>query len=212
MNSIHHLRKDYKLRTLRKSDTNDDPFVQFLNWFNEATSSGIMEPNAMTLATATKEGLPSARIVLLKDFSNSGFTFFTNYNSKKGRQIAENNAGVLLFFWQELERQVRIEGFIEKVSVEESEKYFISRPLGSQISAVVSQQSSEVANRDLLEKNYNILYNKSQNELLVKPENWGGYILKPNLLEFWQGRSNRLHDRIEYKIENGKWMKRRLAP
>ena len=212
MQNIADIRRDYKLETLDETHVSDDAMQQFSLWWQEALQSNIDEVNAMTLATVSSKGQPSARIVLLKGLHDNGFVFFTNYESRKGNELALNNRAALVFFWKELERQVRIEGIMEKVSDRESEEYFHSRPHDSQIGAWSSPQSSEIPSRDLLEKN--VAENKSrfgENEV-KRPPFWGGYILRPTLVEFWQGRSNRLHDRIEYLRENGRWIKRRLAP
>ena len=212
MDPIADIRTDYRKQKLNEEDTAAEPIPQFRKWWEEALASEIHEVNAMTLATVSSAGQPSARIVLLKGLHDDGFVFFTNYESRKGNELALNNRAALVFFWKELERQIRIEGIIEKVSDRESEKYFHSRPHDSQIGAWSSPQSSEIPSRDLLEKN--VAENKSrfgENEV-KRPPFWGGYILKPTLVEFWQGRSNRLHDRIEYLRENGRWIKRRLAP
>ena len=210
---IQNLRQDYTAATLSEKDTKGDPINQFEQWFNEALAAKLHEPNAMTLATATTSGKPSARIVLLKGFNQSGFIFYTNYLSRKGKEITKNPQGAITFFWGELERQVRIEGTIEKLSKEDSERYFHSRPKGSQIGAVVSPQSQEIDSRDGLEKKWNELEAEYTDKEVPKPSFWGGYILNPQLVEFWQGRSSRLHDRILYKkIDKKTWKKVRLAP
>lgn len=176
-------------------------------------SAQIDELNAMTLATASADGVPSARTVLLKDFSDEGFVFFTNYESYKGRQLAENPRASLLFFWKELERQVRIVGVVQKVSEEESDNYFRSRPVLSQIGAIVSPQSTVIESRDWLEERYNQLQQQLAPDAIQRPAHWGGYIVKPVRIEFWQGRPSRLHDRIEYSLqEDGTWKIERLAP
>lgn len=212
-NSIADIRKDYKLKSFLETDTVDNPINQFSIWWNEAIESEIDEVNAMTLATANKHGLPSARIVLLKGFSQDGFVFYTNYHSHKGSELLENPNAALVFFWKELERQIRIEGTVKKCSALESDAYFQSRPEGSKIGAWASPQSSVIKNRIVLEENVLHFQQKFYNENIPRPESWGGYIVKPNLIEFWQGRSNRLHDRIQYKIlGNGSWLKERLAP
>ena len=171
------------------------------------------ERNAMTLATSSNEGRPSARIVLLKGFTNDGFTFYTNYLSRKGKEITKNPLGALIFFWPSLERQIRVEGTLEKTGKEQSEIYFHSRPKNSQIGAVASPQSQEISNREVIEKKWAELTEEYEGREVPKPSFWGGYILKPRLIEFWQGRPNRLHDRILYKkIDNRNWKKVRLAP
>ncbi|WEA02505.1 pyridoxamine 5'-phosphate oxidase [Mucilaginibacter sp. SJ] len=210
---IQNLRQDYSASTLSENSTKGDPIKQFEQWFNEALEAKLHEPNAMTLSTATVTGKPSARIVLLKGFHTGGFIFFTNYLSRKGKEIAKNPQGALTFFWGGLERQVRIEGTIEKVSKEESEKYFHSRPKGSQVGAIVSPQSQEIESRDALEQKWNQLEAEYADKEVPKPSYWGGYILNPQLVEFWQGRPSRMHDRILYKKTDKKtWKKVRLAP
>jgi pyridoxamine 5'-phosphate oxidase len=207
------LREDYTGTPLLESNTKADPIKQFEIWFNEAQEANVPEKNAMTLATATHDGRPSARIVLLKGFYDAGFVFYTNYLSRKGKEITKNPIGALTFFWAGMERQVRIEGTIEKVSKEQSEKYFHSRPKGSQVGALASPQSQEIADRSVLEKKWAELDAEYANKEVPKPSFWGGYILKPRMIEFWQGRPSRLHDRIVYKkIDNKNWKKVRLAP
>ncbi|MDB5117964.1 MAG: pdxH, partial [Mucilaginibacter sp.] len=190
-----------------------NPIKQFEIWFNEAIEARVLEPNAMTLATATPDGRPSARIVLLKGYNTDGFAFYTNYLSRKGKEITKNPLGALTFFWGELERQVRIEGTIEKLSKEQSERYFHSRPKSSQIGALASPQSQEIADRETLETKMSELEAEYADKEIPKPSFWGGYILKPRLIEFWQGRPSRLHDRILFKkTDNKNWKKVRLAP
>jgi pyridoxamine 5'-phosphate oxidase len=199
--------------SLQEENVAKHPIQQFDKWWHEAMDSGIDEVNAMTLATASADGMPSARIVLLKGFSENGFVFFTNYNSYKGQQLIENPKACLVFFWKELERQVRITGIVEKVSVEESDTYFFSRPLASQIGASVSPQSTVIESRSWLEAKYEEAAQKQLSTPLQRPEHWGGFIVKPVIIEFWQGRPSRLHDRLEYSLQdNGEWKLARLAP
>jgi pyridoxamine 5'-phosphate oxidase len=210
--NIADLRKDYRLKTLNEEDISADPVEQFTLWWGEAVASEIEEVNAMTLATASKEGLPSARIVLLKGFNETGFIFFTNYNSYKGKQLQVNPKAALIFFWKELERQIRIEGKVEKITAKDSDEYFNSRPAGSRIGAWASPQSNIIENRAVIEENVK-KYIDDFRQHIPRPPYWGGYIVKPDIIEFWQGRSNRLHDRIQYtKQNNGNWKIVRLAP
>ena len=213
MSSIADIRRDYSLKTLNETEVNNDPFQQFSDWWQQAIESKIDEVNAMTLATASLEGVPSARIVLLKGYDKSGFVFYTNYESAKGQELAENPRASLLFFWKELERQVRITGLVEKVSAAENDEYFLSRPTGSQIGAWASPQSHVIENRNWLENKVKELEAKFSREQLTRPAHWGGYRVKPVIVEFWQGRSSRLHDRIQYTLqENNTWKIERLAP
>lgn len=211
MQSIADIRKDYSLRSLAEEDVDASPFVQFGRWWDEAMRSEIEEVNAMTLATVSASGKPSARIVLLKGLDERGFVFFTNYLSHKGKEIETNPHTALVFFWKELERQIRIEGMAEKVSDEESETYFFSRPVASRIGAWASSQSSVIDTRDILEENVK-KYSTEFGENIPRPAHWGGYRVLPTLIEFWQGRSSRLHDRIQYRKENNNWIIERLAP
>ncbi len=205
------MRKNYMLNQLNELEVNKNPFIQFENWLNNAIDAQIKEPNAMMLSTSDKMGNNSSRIVLLKMFSEDGFSFFTNYNSNKAKQIAENAKVSILFYWNELERQVRIEGIAEKTTEEVSIQYFNERPVLSRISAIVSPQSSSIESREWLEKQHQIFAENKSNEI-KKPEFWGGYIIKPTKFEFWQGRENRLHDRIQYKLNINNWLIERLAP
>lgn len=209
--SIADIRKDYMLQSFSEKDAASNPIEQFTNWWNEALKSNIDEVNAMTLATATKEGMPNARIVLLKGYDEKGFVFFTNYLSDKGKELAQNPNACLVFFWKELERQIRIEGTVEKVSVEESDEYFNSRPLGSKIGAWASHQSAIIKYREVIEQNVT-RYSEIFGEVVPRPDHWGGYRVKPKAIEFWQGRSSRLHDRLQYTLENENWKIERLAP
>lgn len=211
-NSIADIRTDYRMKQLLEADAATDPYAQFGHWWLEAVESKIEEVNAMTLATANAEGYPSARIVLLKGYDRNGFVFFTNYNSQKGQDIAANPKACLLFFWKELERQVRIDGTIEKVSAKDSEDYFQSRPVGSRIGAWCSPQSSVIADRSILDNNVAHYSNQFNSGEVPRPEHWGGYIVKPTAIEFWQGRSSRLHDRLRYTKIADNWKIERLAP
>ncbi len=212
MPGIADIRKDYKLQTLLEADVAPNPIVQFGKWWDEAIKSDIDEVNAMTLATVDKNNIPSARIVLLKGYDESGFIFFTNYQSHKGEQLQENPNACLVFFWKELERQIRITGTVEKISAAESDAYFTSRPAGSRIGAWASPQSSVIANRNIIEEKTKELEQQFVDNNIPRPPHWGGYIVKPLQIEFWQGRSNRLHDRIQYSLQKDKWIIGRLAP
>ena len=210
---IAHLRKDYTVAGLLESHVDPNPVKQFEKWIKEAMTAGLPEPTAMTLATATKSGKPSARIVLLKDFDNFGFVFFTNYESRKGRELFENPKASLLFHWVDLEREVRIEGAVEKVSREDSERYFRTRPKGSQLGAWASRQSEVITGREVLEDRVLQLEAEYRDKEIPMPHSWGGYRVKPDRIEFWQGRPSRLHDRIRYSREsNGTWRIERLSP
>jgi Pyridoxamine 5''-phosphate oxidase (EC 1.4.3.5) len=206
------LRREYSLKSLNESEVSTDPIAQFEFWLNEAIDSQLPEPNAMTLATSTFEGKPSARVVLLKQFDAEGFSFFTNYDSRKGKNLLQNPYAAMNFYWPELERQVRIEGKVARVNDSESDKYFRTRPEKSKIGAWASPQSSVIPSRRYLENLMSDFDEEFHNKSIARPKNWGGYILKPTLFEFWQGRPNRLHDRIQYSFINEKWMIERLAP
>ncbi|HEU4861953.1 MAG TPA: pyridoxamine 5'-phosphate oxidase [Chitinophagaceae bacterium] len=211
--NIGEIRRDYSHKSLSEKDVDANAIRQFEKWWEEAVSSKIDEVNAMTLATASIDALPSARIVLLKEVNEKGFVFFTNYESYKAQQLAENPKACLVFFWKELERQVRITGLIEKITVKQSDDYFQSRPEASRIGAWASPQSRVIENRDWLDEKFNELVNKMEGTAIPRPPYWGGYIVKPVVIEFWQGRPSRLHDRIQYTLEeNGKWKIERLAP
>ncbi len=208
---LKNMRLSYEQDQLLESKISDDPFQQFRFWFDLVVKSNIVEPNAMTIATSTKAGIPSARMVLLKDFDQTGFTFFTNYGSRKGKELLENPFASILFWWREVERQVRIEGKIEKISRKESEEYFNLRPIKSRYGALASDQSEVVENREILEKKFADL-EKQFGDNPPMPKNWGGYKLIPNKFEFWQGRRDRLHDRICYEKINSNWKIFRLQP
>lgn len=205
------IRTDYRKADLDESIAGSNPIAFFLQWFQEAVKSSVEEVNAMTLATCDSLGKPHARIVLLKDVEQEDFVFFTNYQSHKGHELSENNHAALVFFWKELERQVRIEGIVEKISAEKSDEYFYSRPEGSRLGAWSSPQSMVIPNRNVLDDNYE-KYQKEFVNHIPRPPHWGGYQLKPSLIEFWQGRSNRMHDRILFEKENNIWKRSRLAP
>jgi pyridoxamine 5'-phosphate oxidase len=213
MQPLADLRQEYTKASLDVNDVLKDPMLQFEKWFQEALQAKVMEPNAMNLSTVNSEGRPTARIVLLKSSENQQFTFFTNYQSLKGRELEENPACALTFFWPELERQVRIEGTAERVSPEVSQAYFQSRPRSSQIGAWSSPQSSIIDNRKILEERVKQIEQKfSGKDVLPRPNQWGGYAVSPSLIEFWQGRASRLHDRLQFTKENGVWKVFRLAP
>lgn len=206
------LRNEYAKSALNKKETSPDPITQFRNWFEEAIKAKVMEPNAMTLSTATADGRPSARIVLVKDITEKGFVFYTNYESRKGKEIAQNPQAALTFFWPELERQVRIEGTLEKVPGQTSDAYFSSRPRASQLGAWSSPQSQEIPNREILEAREKDYEEKFRDQEIPRPPHWGGYELVPDQLEFWQGRQSRLHDRILYIKEANDWVRKRISP
>ena len=207
------IRKDYSHKTLIESEIEPNPIRQFEKWWQQALEAKITEVNAMTLATASTEGVPSARIMLLKGFSEKGFLFFTNYNSYKGQQLAENPKACLVFFWKELERQVRVTGIIEKASREENDSYFQSRPKASQIGAVTSPQSQVVESREWLDERYKEFTEQLEDTIIQRPAHWGGFLVRPVIIEFWQGRPGRLHDRIQYSLsDDGNWKIERLAP
>lgn len=209
---IFDLRRDFTLKSLDESDTSNNPLKQFEVWFNEAIKSEVLEPNAMTLSTVDSLNRPSSRVVLLKQVKCEGFVFFSNYESKKAIQLAENPYCALNFVWHELERQVRIEGEVELLNEKDSDSYFESRPQKSKLGAWASPQSQEIPNRSYLEALIVDFEREFRGKEILRPSNWGGYLVKPNLIEFWQGRSSRLHDRIQYTKEENGWKRVRLAP
>lgn len=209
---IYSLRKDYETRSLDEETAKRNPFEQFELWLAEAIAEVSDDPNAMTITTATREAKPSSRIVLLRGFDRKGFVFYTNYDSQKGSEIAENPQASILFFWAKLERQVRIDGFISKVSRRQSEEYFATRPRESQIGAWASLQSSVLSSRRELEEKIAALEKQFEGREVSCPENWGGYVLKPEAFEFWQGRKSRLHDRLRYTKAKRGWKIERLSP
>jgi pyridoxamine 5'-phosphate oxidase len=210
---IANLRKDYSSQSLLETDIELHPVHQFQKWWNEAMNSEIDEVNAMTLATSSSDGMPAARIVLLKGFDKNGFVFFTNYKSYKAMHLEENPKACLVFFWKELERQVRITGLVKRVDEKESDEYFHSRPVGSQVGAWASPQSQVIENREWLEEKVLQLTEEFKHKELKRPPHWGGYIVTPVIIEFWQGRPSRLHDRIQYTLEeDGSWKIERLSP
>lgn len=212
--SIADLRTNYTLAGLAEANVDADPIKQFEIWFQQALDADLLEPNAMTLATATPEGKPTARIVLLKGVSDRGFVFYTNYESQKGQQLIANPYAALVFLWNKLERQVRIEGRVEQLSPQESTAYFHSRPKASQLGAWTSDQSRVIANREVLKQKLADLQAQYKDDVTIeRPEHWGGFRVIPNRIEFWQGRPSRLHDRLVYDLQdNGSWQIKRLSP
>lgn len=210
--NLFELRKEFLKRELTDNTISGNPFEQFEVWFSEALKLDELEANTMYLATCSADGHPNVRTVLLKEYSAEGFIFYTNYKSRKGKELEENPNATLLFYWKELERQVRIEGITEKVTREESENYFKSRPFESRVAAVVSEQSKVIANREVLNNKFEELKIKFADGNVPRPESWGGYILKPSKIEFWQGRESRLHDRILFTEKGTEWIRERLSP
>lgn len=212
----HHIanfRREYASRYLLENDVKSDPIQQFAEWWKDVLDAKVEEPNAMTFATASLDGMPSARLLLLKGFDEAGFVFFTNYESYKGMHLAENPKACMVFYWKELERQIRITGLVNKISGEASDEYFASRPQGSKISALSSPQSKVVKSREWLDDQFNELVKQNTGTEIQRPNFWGGYVLKPVIVEFWQGRTSRLHDRIQYSLQDdGVWKIERLAP
>lgn len=206
-------RKEYMQRGLHESEVDANPFYQFQRWFDDARAATPIEPNAMALATVGNDGRPSLRMVLLKDMDERGFVFYTNYESRKGRELADTPWAALTFFWPEMERQIRIEGRVEPVSAEESDAYFHSRPVGSQLSASASHQSQVISGREVLEERVAELSAQYQGQEIPRPADWGGFRVIPDTIEFWQGRPNRLHDRLRYRLlADGRWQIERLSP
>lgn len=211
--SIADLRQNYTLAGLSEADINSNPIEQFKVWFQQALDADLLEPNAMTLATATPDGKPTARIVLLKGVDERGFVFYTNYESQKGQQLVANPYAALVFLWDKLERQIRIEGKVVKLDIEESEEYFHSRPKASQLGAWASNQSQVIPSREVLEQRLEGLKTEYQDKTVPIPEHWGGFRVIPNRIEFWQGRPSRLHDRLNYDLQDdGSWKVARLSP
>jgi len=209
---LHSIRRDYQFEDLLEDQAGNDPLALFDSWLEKAIEACPDDPTAMTLSTVDKDGWPHSRIVLLKQRNELGFSFFTNYSSEKGQQLAQNNKASMTFFWPALSRQIRIEGTIEKVSRDVSETYFASRPRGSQLAARTSQQSAVIANRAALQNAFNEEEQAFDGQEVPCPDNWGGYVLKPRFIEFWQGRPSRLHDRICYTSKDDSWVRTRKAP
>ena len=207
------IRQNYSHKKLTEKKAEPDPFLQFRKWWKQVLEAKITEPNAMTLATASSDGFPSARIVLLKDLSKDGFVFFTNYDSFKGQQLAENPKASIVFFWKELERQVRVTGLVSRLAYDENQDYFQSRPKESQVGAIVSPQSQVIESREWLLSKFREQKKALKDDVITCPVNWGGYLVRPVIVEFWQGRPGRLHDRLQYTLlDDGSWKMERLAP
>lgn len=212
MSNLRQMRQEYAAGSLNENEMASDPIQEFEQWMDAAINAGLSEPNAMIIATATPDGKPSARVVLLKEFNQEGFVFFTNYNSRKGKELKQNPSAAILFDWHDIERQVRIEGMVEKISEEASDEYFNSRPESAKIGAWASPQSRIIKDRDELEKLQEEIEDQFDDLPVHRPSHWGGYLVRPTSIEFWQGRPNRMHDRIVYyKTEDG-WTMHRLAP
>lgn len=212
MPQLSEMRENYMRSGLSEAEAGDDPFRLFQSWFDAALAGQLPEPNAMTLATVGEDRKPSARTVLLKGLDDRGFTFFTNYDSRKGRELEANPFAALVFLWQPLERQVRVEGVVEKVTAKESDDYFVNRPLGSRLGAWASRQSDVISGREYLEAQHKALMAKYPDGNVPRPDFWGGYRLFPEMFEFWQGRPSRLHDRIRFRHSPTGWIRERLSP
>ena len=211
--NLEELREDYRQGSLDEADTAAHPFEQFQTWFAQAQRAELPEPNAMVLATRSRDGGVAARVVLLKELNGRGFVFYTNYTSRKGQELAADPSAALVFNWLELQRQIRIEGRVERIPPEQSTEYFQSRPRGSQLGAWASPQSDVIPDRETLEERYQAMEERfADQDPLPRPADWGGFVLLPHRIEFWQGRSSRLHDRIEYVQDGADWERRRLAP
>jgi len=212
MDKLRDIRSEYEEGSLEEDTVNKDPLLQFERWFAQALLTNMKHPNAFVLSTCTKKGKPSARVVLLKGIDPEGFVFYTNYESRKANEIQENSFASMTFFWPKLERQIRVEGSVKKVSTVESDEYFSSRPRGSQAGAWVSPQSKIIPGRDALDVSHDWFLKENASKEITRPPFWGGYRIYPAVIEFWQGRTNRLHDRILYTFENEEWKIERLAP
>lgn len=212
MDQLSKMRQEYEAGSLDEKSVADNPLVVFNEWMAQAIAGGLLEPNAMTVATASADGKPSARVLLLKELNEEGFVFFTNYQSRKGEELMINPYAALVFDWHTLQRQVRVEGKVEKVTARESDEYFDSRPQGARIGAWVSPQSKIVQGREELNKLQEEHENRFKKEPLIRPPHWGGFLVRPTMVEFWQGRPSRLHDRIVYYKSPEGWSKHRLAP